>query len=130
LRSHIEPEDLLEEPMIFREAASGTRRVLLTELAKHDITLDDLNVFLELGNAEAMVRTFTVGFGVSFVSTLAAACPIERGYVVEVPVAGFELQRRIYMVRCSLDEPNRPQEAFWSFVHDLADADLLRLARP
>jgi DNA-binding transcriptional LysR family regulator len=116
--------------MIIREAASGTRRVLLMELAKHDITLDDLNVFLELGNAEAIVRTFTAGFGVSFVSTLAAACPIERGCVVEVPVAGLQLERRIYMVRCSLDEPNRPQEAFWSFVHDLADADLLRLARP
>jgi DNA-binding transcriptional LysR family regulator len=130
LRSHIEPEDLLEEPMIIREPASGTRRVMLTELAKHDITLDDLNVFLELGNAEAIVRTFTAGFGVSFVSTLAAACPIERGHVVEVPVAGLQLERRIYMVRCSLDEPNRPQEAFWSFVHDLADADLLRLARP
>ena len=126
----IGPEDLVEEPMIIREPTSGTRRVLLTELAKHDITLDDLNIFLELGNAEAIVRTVVAGFGVSFVSTLATACPLERGNVVEVPVAGLELQRRIYMVRCSLDEPNRPQEAFWSFVHDPANTDLLRLAGP
>ena len=124
----IGPEDLVEEPMIIREPTSGTRRVMLTELAKHDITLDDLNIFLELGNAEAIVRTVVAGFGVSFVSTLATACPLERGNVVEVPVAGLELQRRIYMVRCSLDEPNRPQEAFWSFVHDPANTDLLRLA--
>jgi DNA-binding transcriptional LysR family regulator len=95
LRSHIEPEDLLEEPMIIREPASGTRRVMLTELAKHDITLDDLNVFLELGNAEAIVRTVSAGFGVSFVSTLTTACPIERGHVVEVPVAGLQLECRI-----------------------------------
>jgi DNA-binding transcriptional LysR family regulator len=129
-RASIEPWELVEEPMIIREPASGTRRVMLTELAKHDITLDDLNVFLELGNAEAIVRTVTAGFGVSFVSTLATACPIERGNVVEVPVAGLELERRIYMVRCSLDEPNRLQEAFWSFVHDQANTDLLRLAGP
>jgi DNA-binding transcriptional LysR family regulator len=127
-RRSIEPEDLLEEPMIIREPTSGTRRVLLAELAQHDITLDDLNIFLEVGNAEATVRTVAAGFGVSFVSTLATACPLERGYVVEVPVAGLELQRTIYMIRRSLDEPNRPQEVFWAFVHDPSNADLLQLA--
>jgi DNA-binding transcriptional LysR family regulator len=127
-RQSIEPEDLLEEPMIIREPTSGTRRVLLAELAQHDITLDDLNIFLEVGNAEATVRTVAAGFGVSFVSTLATACPLERGYVVEVPVAVLELQRTIYMIRRSLDEPNRPQEVFWAFVHDPSNADLLQLA--
>jgi DNA-binding transcriptional LysR family regulator len=130
LQGCIEPEDLLEEPIIVREPTSGTRRVMLTELAKHDITLDDLNVFLELGNAEAIVRTVAAGFGVSFVSTLATDCAVEQGYVVEVAVAGLELKRKIYMVRCSLDEPSRPQEVFWSFVHDPANADLLPLAGP
>jgi DNA-binding transcriptional LysR family regulator len=124
----ITPEDLLDEPMIIRENTSGTRRVMLTELAKHDITLDDLNVFLELGNAEAIVRTVAAGFGVSFVSTLATTCLLERRYVAEVPVAGLELRRTIYMIRRGLDTPNRAQEAFWSFVHDPANADLLRLA--
>ena len=126
-RQSIEPADLLSEPMIIREPTAGTRRVMLTQLAQHDITLDDLNVFLELGNAEAIVRTVAAGFGVSFVSTLATACPLERGYVVEVPVAGLELRRKIYMVRRSFEATNRPQEVFWGFVHDPANADLLRL---
>ena len=126
-RQSIEPGDLLSEPMIIREPTAGTRRVMLTQLAQHDITLDDLNVFLELGNAEAIVRTVAAGFGVSFVSTLATACPLERGYVVEVPVAGLELRRKIYMVRRSFEATNRPQEVFWGFVHDPANADLLRL---
>jgi DNA-binding transcriptional LysR family regulator len=128
IRQCIEPGDLLGEPMIIREPTSGTRRVMLTKLAQHDITLDDLNVFLELGNAEAIVRTVAAGFGVSFVSTLATACLVERGYVVEVPVAGLELRRTIYMIRRSLEVPNRPQEVFWGFIHDPSNADLLRLA--
>jgi DNA-binding transcriptional LysR family regulator len=127
-RRSIEPDDLLEEPMIIREPTSGTRQVLLAELAKHDITLDDLNIFLEVGNAEATVRTVAAGFGISFVSTLATIYPLERGYVVEVPVTGLELQRTIYMIRRSLDEPNRPQEVFWAFIHDPSNADLLQLA--
>jgi DNA-binding transcriptional LysR family regulator len=126
--AHIEPADLLEEQLIIREPTSGTRRVLLTELAKHDITFDDLSINLELGNAEAIVRTVQDGFGVSFVSSLAAEWALELGYVAAVPVIGLELQRTIYMVRRTLEAPNRPQEVFWGFIHDPSNADLLRLA--
>ena len=128
MRQAVEPADLLAEPMIIREPTSGTRRVLLTELAKHDIGFDDLRVYLELGNAEAIVRTVEAGFGVSFVSTLAADWSLRLGKVVAVPVSGLELRRTVYMVRRALETPNRPQEVFWSFVHDPANADLLRLA--
>jgi DNA-binding transcriptional LysR family regulator len=127
-RQSIEPAELLEERMIVREPTSGTRRVMLTELARHDITLDDLSIYLELGNAEAIVRTVEAGFGISFVSTLAADWALRLRHVVAVPVAGLELWRRVYMVRRTLEDPNRPQEAFWSFVHDPSNADLRGLA--
>lgn len=129
LRHQIEPADLLEERIIMRERTSGTRRVLQTELAKHDITEDHLNTFLELGNAEAIVRTVQAGFGVSFVSNLAADWALELGRVVAVPVTGLQLQRAIYMVRPKLDNPHRAQEVFWDFVHSPSNADLLRLPR-
>lgn len=127
-KPYIRPGELIGEPLIMRETTSGTRRVVLSELAKHDIGLEDLNVFMELGNAEAIVRTVAAGYGISFVSTLASACPLEGGNIVDVPVEGLELRRKIYMVRKRLDSPYRPQEAFWSFVHDTANLDLLRLA--
>jgi DNA-binding transcriptional LysR family regulator len=128
-RPSVDPADLLEERMIIREPTSGTRRVLLTALAGHDITLDDLDVFLELGNAEAIVRTVEAGFGVSFVSTLAADWALKLGRVVAVPVTGLSLKRKVYMIRRLLVTPNRPQEAFWNFVHDPTNTDLLRLPR-
>lgn len=126
-RKVIEPGDLLNENIILRESTSGTRRVMLSELAKFDISLDDLNVFLELGNAEAIVRTVAAGYGVSFVSTLASACPLDRGNIVDVHVNGLNMRRTIYMVRNRMESPSRPQEAFWGFVHDESNADLLRL---
>jgi DNA-binding transcriptional LysR family regulator len=126
-RASIEPSELLEEPIIMREPTSGTRRVVLEELAKHDISLEDLNIFMELGNAEAIVRTVAAGYGVGFVSTLAASYPLERGSVIDVPVEGLRLERTIYMVRKSLGEPNRSRDAFWSFVHAPENADLLQL---
>jgi DNA-binding transcriptional LysR family regulator len=126
-RRAIEPDELINEPFILREAASGTRRVMLTELAKHDIGIDDLNIFMELGNAEAIVRTVSAGFAVSFVSTLATACPLERGHVVDVKVIGLNLRRKIYMVRKRLETQHRAQEVFWGFVHSPKNIDLIEM---
>jgi DNA-binding transcriptional LysR family regulator len=114
--------------MIVREVNSGTRRVMLSELAKHDIGLDDLNTFMQLGNAEAIVRTVAAGYAVSFVSTLASACPLERGHVVNVDVLGMNMRRKVYMVRKRFEDPHRAQEAFWSFVHSSVNVDLIKLA--
>lgn len=126
-RTAVDPEDLLAEPLLLSDEASGTRRVLLTELARHDIMIDDLRVFLELGNAEAMVHTVEAGHGVAFVSALASAKARQMGSVVAVPVNGMQLQRTIYMIRPEMGPSNRAQEAFWSFIHDESNADLLRL---
>ena len=126
-RKKLEPEELIDEPMILREANSGTRRVLLSELAKHDIGLDDLNVFMQLGNAEAIVRTVAAGYAISFVSVSACACPLERGSVVTVEVNGMNMRRKVYMVRKRLEDPNRAQEAFWSFVHSPVNLDLIKM---
>jgi DNA-binding transcriptional LysR family regulator len=128
--SHIEPADLLDEPLIIRESTSGTRKVMLEQLSKFDITLEDLQIFLEMGNAEAIVETVSAGYGVAFVSRLAANFPLMLGAVVEVPVDGLRLHRKIYMVRNKIENPtHHPQEVFWSFVHDPDNRDLLSLAK-
>lgn len=126
---NIQPEELMNEPLIIREPTSGTRRVMVEQLAKHDISIDDLNLFLELGNAEAIVETVAAGYGIAFVSRLATSCPLQLKNVAEIPVNGLLLKRKIYMVRKSIEASNHhPQEVFWSFVHDDSNKDLLRLA--
>jgi DNA-binding transcriptional LysR family regulator len=126
-RSSVEPQELLEEPMILRELESGTRRVVLEEFAKHDIALEDLYVLMELGNAEAIVSTVAAGFGISFVSALAAIDLIREGKIVHVPVEDLELQRSVYMIRKRVSAPHRPRDVFWSFVHAPENAELLSL---
>jgi DNA-binding transcriptional LysR family regulator len=128
MRQFIEPADLVEDFLIIREPTSGTRRVMFTALGENDIHLENLNIFLELGNAEAIVETVAAGFGVAFVSRLSAACALQSRRVVEIPVVGLDLQRKIYMVRRAREVPNRAQEVFWGFVHDPSNADLLRIA--
>lgn len=128
VRQSVEPVDLIGAPLIIREPTSGTRRVTLTELGKHDIHLEDLNIFLEVGNAEAIVETVAAGFGVAFVSRLSATHALQTRQVVEIPVVGLDLQRKIYMVRGAMEAPNRAQAVFWGFIHDPSNADLLQMA--
>lgn len=130
-RTSIEPDELLGEPIIIREPTSGTRRVMLEMLAEHDITLDDLSIFLELGNAEMIFETVAAGYGVSFVSRIAAYRPLRQGDLKEIHVSGIKLSRRLNMVRRELesaDSPNRTRDAFWSFIHDPANEDLFDLS--
>jgi DNA-binding transcriptional LysR family regulator len=127
-KGSIEPAELIGAALLIREPTSGTRRVTLTELGKHDIHFEDLNIFLEIGNAEAIVETVAAGFGVAFVSRLSAQHALRSRQVVEVPIVGVNLQRKVYMVRRAMESPNRAQEAFWGFVHDPSNNDLIQKA--
>ncbi len=128
-RTSLEPQELLDEPLIMREETSGTRRVVLEEFAKHDISLDDLNIFMEIGNAEAIVRTVASGYGVAFVSTQASACMLAGGDIVEIPIEDVTLQRTIYMVRKRNSAPCKARDVFWSWIHDPSNQDIFCSAR-
>lgn len=126
-RDSIEPAELLDVPFILREPASGTRQVVQSELAKHDISFDEMNVLMEVGNAEAIVLAVAGGLGVSFISRMASAYARVWGCVVDVPVEGLNLERRICITRKKLSYPNLARDAFWVFIHSPENNDILSL---
>ncbi|MBI3166054.1 MAG: LysR family transcriptional regulator [Anaerolineales bacterium] len=124
-RRSIEPSDLLQERVIMREESSGTRKVMLEELAKFDINLEDLNVFLEVGNVEGVLELVADGYGVSFVSELASRTLRLLGRVVCLPITGMTMERVNYLVRKRASPPHRARDVFWGFIHAPENADLL-----
>jgi DNA-binding transcriptional LysR family regulator len=126
-RDSIEPSELLDVPFLLREPSSGTRRTLQAELAKHDISFDEMNVLMEVGNAEAIVFAVAGNLGVSFISRMASAYARVWGCVVDVPVEGLTLERRICIARRKLSHPNLVRDAFWAFVHSPENKDILSL---
>jgi DNA-binding transcriptional LysR family regulator len=115
----IYPDDLLDAPLILREENAGTREVLMEGLKQHDIQPDMLNVVMTLGNAEAIEMAVEEGIGISFVSRLAALRGLELGKIVEVEVAGINLQRNIYLARSQRFPPTRAQMEFWQYVKSM-----------
>lgn len=128
-RGSVEPAEIVGESIILREESSGTRRMMLEGLATFDIGFEDLNVFMEVGNAEAVLELVAGGYGVSFVSTLACRYLQDLGHICVVGVDGLNLERTTYMVRKRNAAPHRPRDVFWGFIHAPENADLFELCK-
>jgi DNA-binding transcriptional LysR family regulator len=120
----IYPDDLLDEPIILREEAAGSREILFNGLHANDILPDMLNVAMILGNAEGIVMAVEEGIGVAFVSRLSATRSLELGRLVEIGVHGLELNKTIRIARNRRLPASRAQIEFWSSIKDRIDQSL------
>jgi DNA-binding transcriptional LysR family regulator len=127
-RKSVEPQELVSQPFILREETAGTYRVMQAGLLEHGIRIHELNVVMELGNAEAIESSVEAGIGIAFVSRLVAERCIEAGYVAEVPIEGLCLERELNMIRNSRRAQTRAQESFWDFVHSPQNEAVLSMA--
>jgi len=127
-RSRIEPQELCEVDFILRDDTAGTRQVMVEGLIEHGIHLDDLNVVMELGNAEAIEIAVEEGIGVSIVSRLVAQRGVDLGRIKMLEVQGLNLERKIYMAYNIRRVATSAQTEFWNFVHQPPNETLLKLA--
>jgi DNA-binding transcriptional LysR family regulator len=124
-RESVEIADILQETLILREETSGTRRIMMAELARFDISQDDLNVFMEVGSAEGIVELVAEGYGISFVADLVSRNSLLLGKIKRVKVEGVTMRRAAFMVRKRISPPHRPRDVFWSFIHAPENSDLI-----
>jgi DNA-binding transcriptional LysR family regulator len=85
---------LCAEPMIVREAGSGTREVIDRALAKRSQKLQ--RPPLVLGSTEVIKRAVAAGLGVAIVSHLTIRTELAAGQLAILPVQGFQLNRPLH----------------------------------
>ncbi|OAT85713.1 selenium metabolism-associated LysR family transcriptional regulator [Desulfotomaculum copahuensis] len=90
-------EEVTREPLLIREQDSGTRQVLESKLAEHNISLQDFPSVLELGSSQAIIRAAGAGLGTGVVSRRAAADARAAGRVKELTVPGWQLKQTFYL---------------------------------
>ncbi|HLF72745.1 MAG TPA: LysR family transcriptional regulator [Anaerolineales bacterium] len=110
------PADLLDQPFITREEASGTCETVMEGLKALDITLEMLNVIMEIGNPEAIAMAVEQGMGIAFVSEMVAVRGLALKRIKKIDVEGLDLRRTIYMSRNVTKPFTRAQSAFWEFA--------------
>jgi DNA-binding transcriptional LysR family regulator len=79
-------QDLVGLPFVCREEGSGTRDFICDYLARQGLSLQDLNVSLEVGNPEAIKSAVEAGLGVSIVSQATVVKELKLGTLVARPL--------------------------------------------
>jgi DNA-binding transcriptional LysR family regulator len=97
-RRRISLAQLAEQPLIVREAGSGSRWCLERGLDQAGRSLRDLRVALELGSNEGIKEAVLRGLGLAFLSTYAVADELRTGVLRAVPVNGLTLSREMFVV--------------------------------
>jgi LysR family transcriptional regulator, low CO2-responsive transcriptional regulator len=89
---------LCGQPLILREAGSGSRRCLEEALAEAGKSPHDLRVALELGSNEAIQEAVRRGLGLAVLSARAAERELRAGRLHALRVAGLPLERAMFAV--------------------------------
>lgn len=97
-RRRISTGVLSKQPLIVREAGSGSRWCLEQGLAQTGKSLKDLNIVLELGSNEAIKNAVLRGMGAAILSSLAVKKEIRAGKLHSVAITGLPLTREMFVV--------------------------------
>ena len=115
-RAQISPMELGNAEWVLREQGAATRHLILSRLAERGLSVEALNVVMNLGTSEAIEVAVESGYGVSFVSRVAVQRSVEMGKIKIVPVEGMSVRRQIFMVRNGTRACTRLQMRFREFI--------------
>jgi LysR family transcriptional regulator, low CO2-responsive transcriptional regulator len=97
-RKRVTLEQLCEQPLILREAGSGSRWCLERALTQAGKSLGELRVALELGSNDAIKEAVVRGLGLAVLSNHAVGAEVEAGKLHTLQVAGLPLVRQMFAV--------------------------------
>jgi DNA-binding transcriptional LysR family regulator len=114
----VKPEELFSEQFICREPEAACRKIVGEALAKHGLDMNNLQIVMEIGSAEAQAMAVEYGMGLAFVSLAAAMPRVALGRLATVRVDGMELLSPIEFVRCPVRPSSAVQIRFLDFVNN------------
>ena len=94
-RRGILQSDLVRESFVLREPGSGTRETVLRYFSEKGLTVREGVV---MNSNEAIKQAVKVGMGVAVVARYSVLVKMESGYLRELSVEGFPLQRAWHLV--------------------------------
>jgi DNA-binding transcriptional LysR family regulator len=97
-RKRVSLDQLAGQPLIVREAGSGSRWCLEHGLAQAGKSLRDVHVALELGSNEAIKEAVVQGLGLAILSTRAVEREVRARQLHALQVAGLPLAREMFVV--------------------------------
>ena len=115
-KTHIDLDQLFDEPFIIPESGSGTLKSLQKSLAKVGRTPRALNVVAEFGSTASVIQGIKNRVGISVISPIAVADDLKAGSVKALTVKGLDLSRYFYLTWHRDRTPSPLCDAFIKFI--------------
>jgi DNA-binding transcriptional LysR family regulator len=115
-------DELLAEPHVLQQQGAGVRSVVEEHLRARSVSLDSLNVALEMGLNESAKHAVMAGGGVTFMSRFAVRTEVEHGTLAIVPVRDFQILRDFYYIHSRHKMLSKAAEAFLAYLGEQYEA--------
>ncbi|MCG0278707.1 MAG: LysR family transcriptional regulator [Thermanaeromonas sp.] len=109
-------KELSTLPLIIREEGSGTRQTIERALQEQGLSLQDLNVVLELNSNDAIKSAIAAGHGVSLLSRLTVKAELGSGTLKALRVEGISFRTTFNIVYHRGKPMNSLQKRFCRFI--------------
>ena len=120
-------EELHRQPLLVREAGSGTRRCFDAALKKKGVGPEDLRVVAELGDTQAIKQAVKEGMGVGYLSWRAITEELERKTVKVLKVEGVPGVKRSFYTALKKGRSQSPHvEALLKTIYEWRRNDKIR----
>ncbi len=114
----VSPEALLQERLVLREPGSGTYQAMEASLARHDISVDELQTIITVGNSEAIIMAVEEGIGVGFVPKLAAQRCLRLGNIHMLTLTDAPMAYTIWMAENTMQPATAAQLHFLKLLKE------------
>lgn len=119
-RERVSFSDIETEPLIQREATSGTQRTVENLLSKQGYSASRLMPHLTVGSSQAVISAVEAGAGIAFISSLAAAKALQLGTIKQLALVGLKLKRDFYCIYHAEHLSSRLLQEYMGFVREKA----------
>lgn len=97
-REEVAIEEVLTGKLILREVGSGTRKIFENKVVASGFNLDSMNIYMEIGNINALVSLVESNLGYTIISKEAIKSSLERNSLKIVPIKDLKIIREFNFV--------------------------------
>lgn len=97
-RKEVSIEEVLKGNLILREQGSGTRKIFENKLISKGYSLDNINVYMEIGDINAIISLVESNLGYTIISRETIKESLKNNKLVTVPIKDFKIEREFNFV--------------------------------
>jgi DNA-binding transcriptional LysR family regulator len=115
---YISAAELVQEPILLREAGSGMRHFVEEYLEQNGILRQQLQTFLDINSTDGIISAVEAGLGIGFVPSLALEKALRLGTVKAIQLYNGPIRRELSIVLLNGPDPKGPIGALLELVRE------------